>query len=634
MVAGMTSSSSAVAPKRVEESTISVSAKLFPSPERQTLLLCLLLGAVVLVSYTAITHNGFLNYDDDRYITDNPHVRAGLTWATVKWAFTSYDEGNWIPLSWLSHALDCQLFGMNPAGHHYVSVLIHAVNAVLLFLLLQGVTGFRWRSLMVAALFALHPMSVESVAWAAERKSVLSVLLFLLALHAYVWYTRKPGLARYTAVFLAFALGLLSKSQIITFPFLLLLLDYWPLQRILAPASSDQRMQKGTPPVFSARYLLLEKVPLLLLCMASAKVTMAAEKAGGAVQSFARYGMPLRLETAVIAYARYFGKALWPSNLVALYPHPTKLYPNWQVIGAALGLTLVTALVLHARRQRYLVVGWFWFLGSLVPMIGLVQVGPQAMADRFAYLPYIGLFVMMIWVAADWAEARKVAIRWLAIPAVCWVFVLSALTYRQVEYWRDVQSFWQRTLTLTQDNYIAENNLGSFLFSLARIEEAAAHFRAALAIRPDNLLANLNLAAIEDSRGNLPSAIQSYRTVILRTNDVDVRALAYSSLGFDYRELGQAEQAKQCFESAVQLAPHRTRAIVGLGLLAQDQGDQSEAIRQYSRAAAVHPTDVTYLLLAQALQKAGRPDEAKVASARIENLAAARTVADSFLVTH
>src|SRR3984893_12770967 len=330
-------------------------------------------------------------------------------------------------MTWLSHALDCELFGLNPAGHHGVNVLLHAANAVLLFLLLQSATGLRWRSLMVAALFALHPMNVESVAWAAERKNVLSMLFFLLALYAYVWYARGPGLRRCAAVAFLFALSLLAKPQAITFPFLLLLWDYWPLRRIDAAAETTQA--GGTHKLSSAR-LLLEKVPLLLVSAASAVVTMEAQQAGGAVKDLAHYSLLLRLETTVISYARYLGKAFWPSKLVLPYPHPLKLSPAWQVGGAVILLLLITVLVLRAREQRYLAVGWFWFLGSLVPMIGLIQVGAQAMADRYAYIPFIGLFLMIVWLVADWVvvgwtvadrnqnHARQVSTRWVAIPAI------------------------------------------------------------------------------------------------------------------------------------------------------------------------------------------------------------------------
>ena len=628
----MSSSSSAAVAKRLERPGVSASSKLFQSPAKRTLLLCLLLTAVVLVSYNPVIHNGFLSYDDDQYITENPHVRAGLTWAAVKWAFTTYDVANWHPLTWLSHALDCQLFGLNPAGHHYMNILLHAVNVVLLFLLLQSATGFCWRSLMVAALFALHPINVESVAWAAERKNVLSMLFFLFALYAYVWYAHRPGLRRYAAVACFFALALLCKPQAITFPFLLLLWDYWPLCRIGAPAVTRPTAQDADVPKFRIGWLVLEKVPLLLLSAASAVVTMKAQKE--AIQSFSQYSLLLRLENAVISYVRYLGKALWPSKLVALYPHPTKLHPAWQVGAAVVLLMLVTALVLRAREQRYLAVGWFWFLGSLVPMIGLVQVGAQAMADRYAYVPFVGLFLMLTWLAVDWARTHRLSAAWLAVPAVSCLLVLGTLTYRQVGYWHDSESLWLHTLAFTEDNYRAQINLGGLLLSQDRVEEAGAHYRAALAIS-DGPTANLGLGDCEDRRGNLPAAIERYQMVARRAADVGTRATGYNRLGFAYRQMGESMKAKQCFETALQLAPDRARAMTGLGLIAQENGDLPEAIRQYSRAIAAEPTDVGYLLLAQALQQEGRLDEANAIYERVArfspNLAEAQKAAEQYL---
>ena len=619
----MSSPSSAALVKPLESPGVSTSPRLFRSPGQRTLLLCLLLTATVLVAYDPIIHNGFLNYDDDNYITNNIHVRAGLTWPTVKWAFTTYSHGNWNPLSWLSHALDCELFGLNPLGHHYMSVLLQAANAVLLFLLLQRATGFCWRSLMVAALFALHPVNVESVAWAAERKNVLSMLFFLLALHAYVWYTRKPALLRYATLFFLFALGLLSKSQIITLPFLLWLWDYWPLCRIFPRASSDTHV--GTSSRLWRGWLVLEKAPLLLLCAASAVLTTRAGKAGGAVKPLSQYSLVLRLENAAISYVRYLGDAFWPSKLVALYPHPTHLFPAWQVGAAVLVLMLVTAWVLYARDRRYLAVGWFWFLGSFVPMIELIQVGPQARADRFAYIPYVGLFLMLTWLVADYAEAHKLPPGWLAIPAVSCLLALGTLTYRQVSYWHDIPSFWLRTLALTHDNYIAHDMLGLFLTSQGQTEEAAAHFRAALAIRPDDVPANLNLGAYEQDRGNLAAAIDYYEMVARGAAKVDnaagvaVRALAYYNLGSIYRQTGEPMQAKQYFEMASQVDPDQPMPMIELGLIAQSNQNLPEAVRQYSHALAVEPTDVGYLLLAQALQHEGRADEAKAIYERVAN---------------
>jgi tetratricopeptide (TPR) repeat protein len=603
----------------------SLSDKSFFAPEKHTLLLSLVLVAAVLLCYLPAAHNGFLNYDDDAYITSNPHVRAGLTWATVKWAFTTYDAANYHPLTWLSHALDCQFFGVNSAAHHEISVLLHATNAVLLFLLLLRATGFAWRSLFVAALFALHPVNVESVAWAAERKNVLSMLFFLLALHAYVWYTRRPRAGRYVLIVFLFVLALLSKPQVIPFPFLLLLFDYWPLRRIDARDEAAAASSHSSPwqslPSQPLSWLLLEKIPFLLLSAASAVITMKAQKAGGAVQSLTQYSPLLRFETAVIAYVRYLGKAFWPSKLVALYPHPTSLYPAWEVAAALSLLTLITLIVLRFRR-RYLAFGWLWFLGALVPMLGLVQVGSQAMADRYAYIPFIALFVMFTWLAADWASRRRRPIAIVAVSAISCLLVLGILTCRQVGYWHDTQSFWERTIALTDKNYVAHDSLGEYLARKGQTEEAALQFRAALAIRPDDLPANLNLGTYYHGQGNLRAAIDRYQMVAFHAADPTLRATAYGNLGSAYRQLGDTARAKQCFEDALRVQPNRPMpmVLIGLGLIAQKNGDFEDAVRDYSRAMAAEPTDVGYLLLAQALEDEGHKDEAKAIREKLQKL--------------
>ena len=604
--------------------------------DRPTLVFSLLLFAAVLASYSSIIHNQFLDYDDNEYITNNAHVKAGLTWANVQWAFSTSEEANWHPLTWLSHELDSELFGLNPVGHHVVNVLLHAVNAVLLFLLLQSATGFRWRSLMVAALFALHPINVESVAWAAERKNVLSMLFFLLALYAYGRYARRPGLGRYIAVAGFFVLSLLAKPQAITFPFLLLLWDYWPLDRI---GARDMPTQAGNAPRLPIARLLLEKLPLLFLSAASAVITMEAQKAGGAVKDLARFSLPLRLETTVISYARYLGKTFWPTKLVLPYPHPLKLYPAWQVGAAVALLLLITAIVLCARDKRYLAVGWFWFLGSLVPMIGLVQVGEQAMADRYAYIPFLGLFLMTVWLIADWAadwnKSRQVPARWLAIPAVCCLLALACLTYRQVGYLHDTEALWRRALALTQDNYIAQGALAGVLHKQGKTEEAIEHIRAALAIRPDDWPANLILAAYEQSQGDTAAATARYQMVALRASKPSQRAAAYNDLGTAYRQTGDLLRAKEAFEQSLRLVPSQPMLMVTLGLIAQKNGDLPEAVRQYSSAFELQHSDVRALLLAQALRLEGRVDEADAMSRRAArasgNLAEAQKTVDSLL---
>ena len=371
-----------------------------------------------------------------------------MTWDTITWAFTAMEQGNWHPLTWLSHALDYQLFHQNPTGHHFTSLLIHAANAVLLFLLLMYATGRVGPSLLVAALFALHPINVESVAWVAERKNVLSTFFFFAALIAYCWYARKPDWRRYLAFAGLFVLGLMSKPMVITLPFVLLLLDYWPLGRI--QGESGRRHDDRHSLWFT---LLFEKLPLLALSAASAVITMQAQQAGGAVRSTAQFSLAVRLENAVVAYATYLWKMIWPSHLAPLYPHPGDSLAAWQVVISALVLLAVTGTVLRFRSKRYLLTGWLWFLGTLVPVIGLVQVGDQAMADRYAYIPLIGIFVMIAWGAADLADARQIAFSSRVIPASCVLLALSFATHRQLGYWSSSYDLWTHALAVTDKKF-------------------------------------------------------------------------------------------------------------------------------------------------------------------------------------
>ena len=373
----------------------------------QPLLLALLLVVATLALYYPVHGHPFVNYDDSLYVTDNVQVQSGINWDTVTWAFTTFDVDTWHPLTWLSHALDCQLFQLNPAGHHDVNLLLHVLNVVLLFWVLLLATGYAGRSFMVAALFALHPINVESVAWVAERKNPLSMLFFLLALGAYRWYAREPRVGRYCLVAFLFALGLLAKPQVITFPFVLLLWDYWPLRRMFAStqeSGSGTATQTAIPPR-KLSWLVLEKLPLLAFSAGSAILTMKGVRAG-AVNVW--YSPSIRLKNAVFSYAQYLRDAFWPSRLGVFYPHPGNSLSAWQVGAALLFLLAITAFVIDRQRQRYLTMGWLWFLGTMVPMIGLEGVGyqgMQGMADRYAYLPFIGLFIMICWGISEWAEA-------------------------------------------------------------------------------------------------------------------------------------------------------------------------------------------------------------------------------------
>ncbi len=561
-----------------------------------------------LALYNPVNRHPFVNYDDDRYVTENPHVHNGVTWDTITWALTAMEQGNWHPLTWLSHALDYQFFHQNATGHHFTSLLIHAANGVLLFLLLIYATGRVGPSLLVAALFALHPINVESVAWVAERKNVLSTFFFFAALIAYCWYARRPDWRRYLAFAGLFALGLMSKPMVITLPFVLLLLDYWPLGRI-------QGGPTGAPPIPQAPLfkLLAEKLPLLVLSAASAVVTMQAQRAGGAVRSTAQFSLGVRLENAAVAYATYLWKMIWPAHLAPLYPHPGNSLAAWQVVISALVLLAVTGAVVRFRAKRYLLTGWLWFLGTLVPVIGLVQVGDQAMADRYAYIPLIGISVMIAWGAADLADSRQIVLSARIIPAACVLLALSLTTHRQLGYWSSNYELWTHALAVTDRNCIAQNNLGGALLLLDRPDEAYAHFQAAAEINPNDPMSRSNLGAYLQEHGRLSEAMEQYERTISLTSDAGLLAATYANLGTAYRKLGEDGKARESYDQALRLNPNQSNAYLGLGQLLEKHSQLDDAIQNYSKAVELRPTDTGFMLLGHALESAGRRPEALAA---------------------
>jgi protein O-mannosyl-transferase len=583
--------------------------------EGRIVVLCLLLALATVGVYNPVVHNGFTNFDDDFYIFHNPHVTGGLSWDTVRWAFSSYYATNWHPLTWLSHALDCQLFKLNPAGHHYETVLLHAANAILLFLLLEAATGLMWPSLTVAALFALHPVNVESVAWAAERKNVLSMLFFLLTLHAYRWYVRQTSARRYAVVAALFAVGLMSKPEIITLPFVLLLWDYWPLRRMFGgEAEKDGSvMHEGT----SFGRLFLEKVPLLALSAISAVITFRAQAAGDAMPPMdARW----KIGNAIVAYSRYLGLALWPTKLSVLYIHPGRFLPAWQVVASAALLIALTVAVLRLKDRRYLAVGWFWFLGTLVPVIGLVQVGQQAMADRYAYLSFIGLFIAVIWAIADWAKQRTINAAWLAVPAVLVLAVFGVLIHNQLAYWHDSETLWRHELSLNQNNYVAHDNLARALVNQGRTEEAIGEFKAADSLGWYTPPEMLEVGLYEQSHGDVKDAIDEYQRSLARSPDPKERSLALSVLASAFLQSGDIDQAVKSDNGALQENPDNSTALVGSALLAEHNGNLVQAIDQLSHAMRIEPSDVGYLLLAQALRREGSASDADAAEAHAQQI--------------
>ena len=506
----------------------------------------LALGTIAL--YYPVNSHPFVNYDDTVYVTNNAHVQAGLEWETVRWAFTTFDGANWHPLTWLSHALDYQLFELNAAGHHDVNLLLHVLNVVLLFWVLYRATGFAARSFMVAALFALHPVNVQTVAWVAERKNLLSMLFFLLALGAYRWYASQPRVGRYAVVALLFALGLMAKPQVITLPCVLLLWDYWPLRRMFA--SPSQTSSDALPPLFPPKsfYVLLEeKFPLFAIAGINAYITMQAQGTGGARIWFPR---SVRLSNAIVSYARYVGKAAWPSRLALFYPHPGTSLVGWRVLAAFVFLLAVTAFVIAKRRHRYLPVGWFWFLGTLVPMIGLIQVGVQAMADRYAYLPLIGLFIMICWGVAEWAEQRSISSLALAGASIGILLVLAVAARIQLDRWASNVNLWTYTLQVTGPNYIAENSLGVALQHEGDEEKAITHFRTAVQINPDDAASNLNVAEYDRLHGDFVACIERCRKVPAMTPLAIQKAQAYAKMALAYEAMGDDAQARQYEQEA------------------------------------------------------------------------------------
>jgi len=585
----------------------------FQSPGPRALLLGLLLMMVSLALYQPVTRHPFVNYDDDRYVSDNDHVRNGLSWDSVKWAFTSYDESNWHPVTWLSHMLDCQIFGLNPAGPHFVNAVLHAMNVVLLFWVLYSATGFVWRSFMAAVLFCLHPINVESVAWVAERKNLLSLLFFLLALGAYRGYASKPQIRRYAVVALLFALGLMAKPQVITFPFVLLLWDYWPLQRGGSLCDPSGVIEGHSLETKSWGWLVLEKLPLFAMCVVSSVLTLRAQSAAGAVTSFHRYSLAIRLENSLVSYAGYLGKAIWPSHLALMYPYQPASFTKLQV-ALSLGLLTLITLAVAATKKRYLAVGWLWFLGTMVPMIGVIQVGVQAMADRYAYLPFIGLFIAVCWGAAEFAEKRRVSPPWLGAASAVLLAALAFVSHRQIGYWSSNLALWSHAAAVTTRNFVAEDGIGNSLLAEGELEQAMPHFQAAAAIRPSDPISNSNLAFYKMQHGDLPGALAMYKTVVENTPDERSRANAFINLGSIDDELGNLSAARDDFQAAVNLRPRNGRAWIGLGVVTQKLGDYDAAVRAYSRAVAVQPTDVTYLLLAGALKNSGRTEAAAAAT--------------------
>jgi protein O-mannosyl-transferase len=538
---------------------------------RSDLWICLALLAITLAVYAQVSTFDFINFDDPDYVPGNLHVRYGVTAEGVRWAFTSGEFANWFPLTWISHMLDSQMFGVQSGWHHVTNLLLHALSTLLLFIFLKRSTGARWPSAFAAFLFALHPLHVESVAWVAERKDVLSAFFWFLTLCLYRRYAESPGFVRYVLVLLAFCLGLMSKPMGVTLPFVLLLLDFWPLRRL-------------------TRQAVWEKIPFFALSLAAAVITYAVQGRAGAVQTVSAFPLALRVENALVTYAVYIVKMFWPVRLAVFYPYPASV-PVWQAALAGAAMLGISAFSLRFYRTRpYLAVGWLWYLGTLVPVIGLVQVGAQARADRYTYLPMVGLAVMAAWGAFDFVRRWPKAKTAVAVAAVTVCAGCTAATFAQLRYWRNSETLFQHAVEVTEGNYLAQHNLGNYLTDVpGRLPDAIAHLQAALQIEPNSLKAHTDLAtALSKTPDRLSSAVDEYRAALR----IDPRApIPHNNLANTLSKMpGRLQEAVAEYREALRLEPDYPEAHNNLGsALAQIPGRLPEAISQFEAALRNEP---------------------------------------------
>ena len=552
---------------------------------RQACLVILILAVMTVAIYWRVSSHDFVAYDDRTYVAENRHVRSGITSAGLTWALTSTEAGNWHPLTWLSHMADVEFLGLAPGRQHLVNVLLHLSNAILLFLVLRGFTGALLQSAMVAALFAAHPLHIESVAWVAERKDVLSTLFWVLTLGAYLRYVRGRTPGRFGVALLLFALGLTAKPMVVTLPFLLLLLDWWPLGRFDRPHAAGRHNLPLT--AVSAVAVLLEKLPFVVLAAASCWVTVLAQQRGAALVASEVLPLGVRLPNAVVAYGAYLVKTVWPVNLAVFYPYPVTP-PAFRQWGSALAvLAGVTAFVFTRRRRHpFLLVGWCWYLGTPVPVIGVVKVGAQFMADRYTYVPLVGVFIAATWgvpLLCGALPRRKFV---LAATAGAVLAACTAFSWFQVGTWRDSATLFDHAIRAVPDNWLAHNNLGAVLANAHRAEEAASHYREALRIKPDYETAHYNYANYLAGSGRIDEAVEHYREAV-RLNSGYLEA--YDNLGTVLLRQGKFGEAQAMFRRALEINPDQAEAHNNLGAALQKQGKRAEALPHFAAAVRLDP---------------------------------------------
>ncbi len=581
--------------------------------KNKTLFIILGLAVIISVVFWQVRNFEFVNYDDDKYVSENEHISSGLTIENIIWVFTSEHCGNWHPLTGLSHILDCELFGLNPGRHHLMSLALHIVNSVLILVILRQMTGAFWPSAFVAAVFGLHPLHVESVVWISERKDVLSILFWLLTIAAYLRYAKSPDIGRYVVTLVLFVLGLMAKPMLVTLPFVFLLFDYWPLNRL-------DIKNKGR-----IYHLILEKIPFLIFSAVSSVVTFAVQRSAGAVIEVQAFPLTDRIANALMSYVRYIGKMILPVKLAVLYPYPGNAPSLWKVLTASLLLLIITVAVIRlGRKYKYLPVGWFLYLGMLIPVIGIVQVGLQSMAERYTYIPLIGLFIIVAWgtndLLAKWKYRRAVA-GWLSAAVVS---VLSILTWFQVGCWRDSETLFGHAIKTTKNNYLAYYNLGTFYYNEGRYDLAIAAYNDAIKINP-------RYADAYSSRGSTyVKAKGAYDLAILDYNKaVEISpkyAVGYYNRGNAYAKgKGRYDLAISDYSKAIELNPGYAAAYNNRGNAYAIRGEFDLAVSDYSKVIEMNPRDVeAYLNKANACESAGRLKEAVEAYKALIKYAPAR----------
>jgi len=573
-------------------------------PSRVTswwIILCLVVGTLLI--YWPVNKSEFVNYDDTDFVTSNPHVQAGLTPESFQWAWHSEVARNWHPITMLSHMLDCQLWNLNAGRHHFTNLLLHIANTVLLFLLLRLMTGALWRSAFVAALFAWHPLHVESVAWVAERKDVLSTFFLFLTFCAYVLYTRGKSMKFYALAILLFALGLMSKPMVVTAPFVMLLLDYWPLGRM---RSSEKQQWDWR--------IILEKLPFFAMSAVLCVITYEIQKNGGAMMGDSSLPLGARLENAVISYVRYIGKMFWPENLAGLYLRPGGWH-LWQAVLAAVILVIVSIIAIKEwERRPWLLVGWCWYLGVLVPVIGIVQVGMQTMADRFTYVPLVGLFIIVAWGAQEAATAWRLPDFTLAIAAAIPLTSSMFLTARQVGYWKNSEALFTRMIAVTDNNFMAHYNLANLYSRQQRTGEALANYQMAVEEEPNYADAHNNYGGLLLELKRYDEAIKNYADAA-RINPQYIYFLnlanALADAASARHDTNQFALAVSAYGEAVKRNPQSTEARVNLALTWEAQGRDAEAVAAYREALQINPdVEPAHFSVAEILARLGKIDEA------------------------